>query len=449
MAGAAGLAACAAKAPALPNVILVMADDLGYGHLGCYGQKIIQTPNIDRLAAGGMRFTGAYAGCTVCGPSRSALMTGQHTGHTPVRTNGGGAALPASAVTVAEILQAAGYATGLFGKWGLGLQGTEGSPLRQGFDEYLGPLHQVHAQYYYPDHLWRNDERFPLEGNSFTSGRQYAPDVIQEAALEFVRRNHERPFFLYLPSQIPHHEFQAPAETLAQYEGRFAEEPFIRNDRGFTVQEHPAAHFAGMVTRLDQHVGQVMDLLAELQIEENTLVLFTSDNGSIGDAAPITNSFGGTGALRGYKRDLYEGGIRVPLIAWRKGTIVPGTVSHLPCASWDFFPTFAEMAGAPPPDGIDGISILPELTGGKQQAHEFLYWESGGQQAVRMGDWKAVRPSAEAALELYDLLADVRERNDIAEENPEVAATIAEYLANCRTEPPLLAGHGWGDGPVG
>jgi arylsulfatase A len=287
MAGTAGLAACASKTPAQPNVILVMADDLGYGHLGCYGQQVIETPNIDRLAAEGMRFTDAYAGCTVCAPSRSALMTGQHTGHTPVRQNGGGASLPASAVTVAETLQASGYATGLFGKWGLGLQGTEGSPLRQGFDEYLGPLHQVHAQYYYPDHLWRNDARYPLEGNSFTAGSQYGPDVMQESALEFVRQNREQPFFLFRPSLIPHHEFQAPAETLARYIDRFEEEPFIRNDRGFTVQEQPAAHFAGMVTRLDQYVGQLMELLAELGIEENTLVLFTSDNGSIGDTAPI------------------------------------------------------------------------------------------------------------------------------------------------------------------
>jgi arylsulfatase A-like enzyme len=436
-----------------PNIILIMADDLGYAHLGCYGQEIIQTPNLDRMAREGMRFTNAYAGCTVCAPSRSALLTGQHTGRTPLRTNSGGAPLPSDAFTFAEALQQAGYATGIFGKWGLGGAGTEGVPNRQGFDEFLGPLHQVHAQYYYPDHLWRNEERFPLPGNENTSGTQYAPDVMHEAALAFIRENRDQPFLLYVPSLIPHHEFQSPADTLAPYAGRFDEEPFIRPDRGFADQPRPAEHFAGMVARLDQHVGEILALLRELDLDEQTIVLFTSDNGSIGNTAPITNSFRGTGPLRGYKSDLYEGGIRVPLIARWPGKVAPGTVTDHVCASWDFYPTFGDLAGVDLREAsLDGISLTPTLLGREQtaraqQEHDFLYWETKDDgkllQAVRMGKWKGLRNGADAPLELYDLDRDIGETQDVASSNSDIVQRIEDYLATARTEPPELEEPGW------
>lgn len=294
-----------------PNVILVVADDLGSGHLGCYGQKIIQTPEIDRLAADGMRFTQAYSGCIVCAPSRSSLITGQHTGHTPVRTNSGGAPLPAGSPSIAKTLKDAGYATGIFGKWGLGGANTEGVPTRHGFDSFLGPLHQVHAQYYYPDHLWKNEERYPLAGNMGGKHAEYAPDVEHAAALQFLREHRDEPFFLYVPSTIPHHEFQSPASTLAPYLGRFEETPFVREDRGFEPQPRPAEHFAGMVARLDQQVGEIVRTVRELGLSERTIILFTSDNGSVGDAPAITHAFNGSNGLRGYKGSLYEGGLRV------------------------------------------------------------------------------------------------------------------------------------------
>ncbi len=427
----------------------MMADDLGYGHLGCYGQKIIQTPHLDRLAAEGLRFTSTYAGCTVCAPSRSALLTGQHTGHTPVRSNAGGAPLPTGTPTIATVLKKAGYRTGCFGKWGLGSEGTEGVPTRHGFDEFLGPLHQVHAQYYYPDHLWKNEERFELPGNRDGKQGQYAPDVIHAAALDFIREA-EQPFFLYLPSIIPHHEFQSPARTLEPYRNRFEESPFIREDRGFAPQPRPAEHFAGMVARLDEQVGELRRLLEERGLSENTLVLFTSDNGPIGDTPSITNSFNGAGPFRGFKRDLYEGGIRVPLIAWHPGKIAPGGVSQRLIASWDLLPTFSELAGAVLPDGFlpDGVSLVGGLyqnaPGGVRPP---LYWETGSgatlKQAVRIGDWKAVRLSPGGELALYNLTEDPGETTDVSNANAAVVQQIEDYLRTCRHEPPALPEPDW------
>lgn len=432
-----------------PNIVLIMADDLGYGHVGCYGQKTIQTPNIDRLAAEGLRFTDGYAGCTVCAPSRSALLTGLHTGHTPVRTNAGGAPLPAGTPTIASLLHQAGYRTGCFGKWGLGSEGTEGVPTRHGFDEFLGPLHQVHAQYYYPDHLWKNEERFELPGNRGGKQGQYAPDVIHEAALDFLRRV-KQPFFLYVPSMIPHHEFQSPARTLEPYRNRFQETPFIRNDRGFVPQPRPAEHFAGMVARLDEQVGEILRALEDWGLAENTLVLFTSDNGPIGNTPSITNSFAGAGPYRGFKSDLYEGGIRVPLIAWHPGKIAPGQVSPKPIASWDLLPTFSELAGAVLPEGYlpDGLSLVASFYGGEQGGlRPPLYWETGSgarmQQAVRIGDWKAVRLSPGAPLALYSLKDDPGETTDLSGSNPAVVQEIEAYLRTCRVDPPALPEPGW------
>lgn len=423
------------------NIVFILADDLGYNHLGCYGQTKIRTPRIDRLASEGMRFTSAYSGCTVCAPARSSLMTGLHTGHTPVRGNSGGLPLPADAITVAEVLQQAGYATGIFGKWGLGDAGSDGVPTKQGFDEFLGPLHQIHAQYYWPEFLWRNTEAVRLEGNENGGKAHYAPDVMLEGALEFIRDNKDQPFFLYFPSLVPHHEYQVPEEDLAEYDGKFPEPaPFIREDRGFEIQHKPAATTAAMITRFDRDVGRLLDELAAHGLDENTLVIFTSDNGAAGSFQPIVDPFDPSGPLRGYKSDLYEGGIRIPAIARWTGKIKPGSTSDYPWTFWDFLPTAAEVAGVEPPAEIDGRSFLPVLLGEDQQPPEFLYWEHGEgerlKQAVRMGDWKAVRRAPRAPLELYDLSADLGETTDLAAQHPEVVERIEEYLASARFDPP-------------
>ncbi len=431
-----------------PNVVLILADDLGYGHLGCYGQRKIRTPRLDRMAAEGMRFTSAYSGCTVCAPARSSLMTGLHTGHTPVRGNSGGLPLPATATTVAEVLHEAGYATGIFGKWGLGDAGSDGVPNRQGFDEFLGPLHQIHAQFYWPEFLWKNEEVLRLDGNRDGGKQHYAPDVMLEGALEFIRANQGNPFFLYFPSLVPHHEYQVPEEDLAEYDGKFPEpRPFVREDRGFEVQHKPAATVAAMITRFDRDVGRILDELAAQGLDERTLVIFASDNGAAGSFAPIVEPFNPSGPLRGFKRDLYEGGIRVPAIARWPGTIEAGVTSDFPWAFWDFLPTAAELAGVEAPAGLDGQSILPTLRGLRQTPPEFLYWEVGEgeemQQAVRMGDWKAVRRAPGVALELYELAGDLGETRDVAGERPEVVERIERYLATARVDPPQAEESGW------
>ncbi len=444
-AGVATLSACAeTKPPARPpNIVYIMADDLGYAHLGSYGQKEIQTPRLDAFAREALRFTQAYSGCTVCAPARSSLMTGLHTGHTPVRGNSGGLPLPRSATTVAEVLKGAGYATGIFGKWGLGEAGTEGVPEKQGFDEALGPLHQIHAQDYYPEFLWKNGSPLPLPENQHGQKGRYAPDVMVEGALEFLRAHANQPFFLYFPSIVPHHEFQVPAEDFQAYAGRYEEKPFIREDRGFEIQEQPAAAFAGMVTRLDRDVGKLLDELDKLGLKDNTIVFFTSDNGPV-DFEPIDKAFDGNGPLRGHKTDLYEGGIRVPMLVRYPDKIKPG-VSDFPWAFWDFLPTAAELAGAQPPEGIDGISVAPTLLGQPQQPHEFLYWETerSGElnQAVRMGKWKAVRSGDR--LELFDLETDPGESVDVAPGQPDIVARIEAYLATARVPPPDLKEPGW------
>lgn len=427
-----------------PNIVFIVADDLGYGHLGCYGQKEIRTPRIDRLAQEGMRFTSAYAGCTVCAPSRSALMTGLHTGHTPVRGNSGGLPLPAEAVTFAEVLREAGYATGCFGKWGLGDVGSEGHPNRQGFDEFLGPLHQIHAQFYWPEFLWRNEEPERFPENADGGKGAYAPDLLLEGALDFLRRKKDEPFLLYFPSLVPHHEYQVPEEDLAEYDGRFPEPaPFVREDRGFEVQYKPAATTAAMITRFDRDVGRLLDELDALGLAEDTLVLFTSDNGAAGSFEPIVTPFDPSGPLRGFKGSLYEGGVRVPAIARWPGVIEAGSESDYPWTFWDVLPTFAELAGADTPGGLDGRSFLPVLRGEEQATPEFLYWEAEGKQAVRMGDWKAVRPGRGEALELYRLSEDLGETTDLAGEEPGVVEVIEEYLATARTEAPELEESGW------
>ena len=435
-----------AKTKRKPNIVFILADDLGLAHLGCYGQKLIQTPNCDRLAGEGVRFTQTYAGCTVCAPSRSVLMTGFHMGHTPVRTNPGGVPIRAEDVTVAQVLKQAGYATGGFGKWGLGDADTEGVPWRHGFDQFFGYLHQVHAHFYYPEYLWDTGKKYLLPGNEGGKKTQYSADVILEKGLDFIRANKDRPFFCYLPTTLPHAELAAPEETLKLYSGKFPEEPFLNPRPGYAAPREPKATLAAMITHMDKGVGRVMGLLTELGLEENTIVFFTSDNGGPGPYGFKEDFFHANGPLRGYKTTLYEGGLRVPMIARWPGKIKAGTTSDFVWYFADVMPTLAELAGARPPKEIDGISVLPTLlgegsVGRRQPRHDFLYWEFGArkqlQQAVRMGDWKAVRLKQGAPLELYDLSKDIGETNNVAAAQPDVVAKLEEYLKRCRTDPPL------------
>jgi arylsulfatase A-like enzyme len=436
----AGVGAGALAAPSLvrgqqprkPNIIWIMADDLGVYDLGCYGQEHIRTPHIDRLAAEGMRFTQCYAGSTVCAPARSVLMTGQHTGHTRVRGNfavHGGVGpqnrlpLREEDVTVAEVLRGAGYATGIVGKWGLGEPKTPGIPTRQGFDFWFGYLNQRRAHDYYPSYLWRNTEKVPLNQGGKKS--DYAHDLMTTEALDFVRRVKDKPFFLYLAYTIPHAKFQVP--SLDPY----AEEPWPEQARAY----------AAMVTRMDRDIGRLMRLLKERGLDEHTVVFFCSDNGGYPDGK-ARRMFKPQGPLRGHKRHLYEGGIRVPMIARWPGKIAPGAESDHVWAFWDFLPTAAQIAGVKPPESTDGISVLPTLLGTpkEQKAHEHLYWEflRGGtfSQAVRLGNWKGVRHGTKKPLELYDLAADIGEKKNLAADHPDVVKRIEAIMAQEHTETP-------------
>jgi arylsulfatase A len=436
-----------------PNIVFILADDLGYADVGCYGQQKIRTPNIDRLAADGMKFTDAYSGCTVCAPSRSVLMTGFHTGHTPIRGNGMGPLLPQE-LTVAELLKSAGYATGCFGKWGLGEEvETSGIPTRKGFDRFFGYLNQAHAHFYYPEFLYENEKKYPLPGNGNGKRTTYSHDVIAAKALQFIRENRARPFFCYVPFTIPHWELLVPEDSLAEYRGKFEERAYIDPRNHYARQDESRAAYAAMITRMDRDIGRIMSLLGELQLDKDTIVFFSSDNGP---AMPLVGDdyFQSKGTLRGHKENFYEGGIRVPMIARWPGRISAGMVSRLPCAFQDFMPTAAELAGVKAPAGIDGISILPELIGEKsagrrQSRHEFLYWELPRTdpdnrwvyrkeipcQAVRMGPWKAVRPQPDGPLELYNVDEDIGETRNVAANEPRVMAKITDYLKTARTEP--------------
>jgi arylsulfatase A len=426
----------------LPNIVFIMADDLGYGHLGCYGQEKIRTPHLDRMAAEGMRFTDCYAGSAVCAPSRSVLLTGKHSGHTSVRGNSGGIPLLDSDVTIGEVLKQAEYTTGIFGKWGVGDHGTAGVPYKQGFDEFFGYLHQVHCHFYYPWYLWDNDQKYLLPGNEGGKKEQYTHDVIVDKALDFIRRRKDAPFFLYVPFTIPHTELLVPEDSMEEYRSRFDEPtPYIDARSHYADQPEPRAAFAGMVTRMDRDVGRIFDVLKETGIDDNTIVIFTSDNGGQSSGGPDPQFFNGNGPLRLGKSTVYEGGIRVPTIARWPGVIPAGVDSDHAWAFWDVMPTLADLAGVSCPDDIDGVSALPaiigeERAGHSQQQREFMYWEhpSGGKltQAVRMGDWKAVRLGIDAPLELYNLDNDIGETNNVATQHPEIVQRIEQYLTTAR-----------------
>lgn len=436
-----------------PNIIYILADDLGYGDVGFNGQTKFSTPHIDRLAREGLVFTQHYSGNTVCAPSRSCLMTGLHTGHTPVRGNKevqpeGQYPLPAETRTVAKMLQEQGYVTGAFGKWGLGFPGSSGDPVNQGFDRFFGYNCQRLGHNYYPYHLWDNQEKVELTNNLGQQTGTYAPELIHEQTLAFLEENKEKPFFLFVPSIIPHAELVAPEAYMEKFRGKFSPEtPYEGVDEGekyrlgpYGSQEEPHAAFVAMVTLLDDQVGEIVTKVKELGLAENTLIIFTSDNGPHREGGADPDYFDSNGPLKGYKRDLYEGGIRVPTVAYWPGTVKPGQTDHI-SAFWDFLPTVAELIGAPDPAGIDGLSYLPTLTGeGTQAQHDYLYWEfheRGGRVAIRKGKWKGVRyevlKDPDSPLELYDLSQDIGEENNVAAQHPEIVAELDSLLRQART----------------
>jgi arylsulfatase A-like enzyme len=425
----------------VPNIIYIIADDLGYGDLSCYGQARFQTPNIDRLAGEGLRFTSHYSGATVCAPSRSSLMTGLHTGHTPIRGNKewkpeGQWPIPDETFTVAELLKSKGYITGAFGKWGLGFIDTEGDPNRQGFDRFFGYNCQRLAHNYYPAYLWDNHEKVVLKENTGMAKETYAPAIIHQEVLEFLELNKDTSFFLFYPVTVPHAELAAPDNYMERFRGKYAPEKAFRGvDDGenfrngpYGSQPEPHAAFAAMITMLDDMVGEVLTKVHELGLDDNTLIIFTSDNGPHLEGGGDPDYFDSNGKFRGYKRDLYEGGIRVPMIARWTGNIAAGTTTDHVSAFWDVMPTLAELLGIEIGNETDGISFLPVLMGRneEQQQHEVLYWEfheQNGRLAVRAGDWKLIQYNVNAdppgTFELYNLRDDEGETNNLAGKFPD------------------------------
>lgn len=477
-----------------PNIIYILADDLGYGELGAYGQEKIETPNIDTLAESGMKFTDHYTGAPVCAPARYMLMTGKHPGNAYIRSNHewgergdvwshekmaanpmleGQFPIPGFTITIGKLLQEAGYRTGAIGKWGLGAPFTEGVPTKQGFDFFFGYNGQRQAHTYYPIYLWRNDTRVALRNQLvpphqdlpdsadphdpesyalFHDQPDYSPDLMHDEAIGFIERNQNNPFFLYLPTPIPHVSLQAPEKWINYYRDKFGEEePYTSGS--YVPAQYPKATYAAMISYMDEQVGEIVKKLKELGLYENTLIIFTSDNGPtytggvdpdyFASAGPFPNFVNGEGRVKGH---VYEGGIRVPMIAAWEGVIPAGSTTDHVSAFWDVLPTLTEVAGAETPGEIDGISFLPTLKGesSNQEEHEFLYWEFpsyGGQQAVRMGKWKGIRKDIIAdgnlEIELYNLEEDIRELSNVAEQHPEIVNRIREIMKEEHTVPEL------------
>ena len=432
-----GMVGRAESAPtAKPNIILILADDLGYGDLGCYGQSQIETPNLDRLAQEGTRFTQCYSGSPVCAPSRCCLMTGMHNGHGRIRDNiPHDIWLQPDDRTVAEVLKQAGYRTGAIGKWSLGNPGSWGVANFQGFDYFYGHLDQDQAHFYYPDYLWENDKVIHLTGNRGGQKNDYTDDLFTEKALSFIRDNKQSPFFLYLAYTWPHwsdYDHDSPDSLIVPDDAPYTDRPWPQVEK----------NYAAMVTRMDRDVGRLTNLLKELGLDENTLVLFTSDNGPSAEALHSVDFFDSNGPFRGTKRELYEGGIRVPMIARWPGHVPAARQSDEPWAFWDVMPTLAEIAGLPPLSGIDGISMAPSLLGRDQtQRHEYLYWDYAHvrgtfSQALRVDHWKGVRNGPGAPLEIYDLAKDPGETRDVADLHPDIVNRIDELMTAAYTESP-------------
>jgi arylsulfatase A len=448
-----------------PNIIYIYADDLGYGELGSYGQEKIKTPNLDQMASEGMRFTQHYTSTPVCAPARCMLMTGKHAGHSYIRSNyshnggydymeGGQMPLPDGTTTVGHMMQDAGYVTGAIGKWGLGSYGTTGEPSKQGFDYFYGYLGQGQAHSYYPTHLRENDTWDNLGNEFFVPhkkinknasledfeefvGNVYAPDKMTEKALGFIRENKEKPFFLYLPYTIPHVALHIPAESEAYktYEGRWDTEPYY-GDNGYTPHPQPLAAYAAMITQLDMYVGQIMKQVKGLGLDENTIIMFSSDNGTTFNGGVQPEFFNSVAGLRGLKMDLYEGGIRMPFIARWPGHIPAGRVTDHISAQYDVMATLADLIGVEAPEN-DGISMMPVLLGkeDEQVKHEFLYFEfppKGGQLAIRIGDWKGIKvglgKNPDTKWELYNLTSDVAESNNVADQHPAIIEQLEKIL---------------------
>ena len=441
-----------------PNIIYILADDLGYGDLSTYNQTHFSTPNIDSLAEQGMKFTQHYSGSTVCAPSRCALLTGKHVGHALVRGNSeflpeGQQPMPGDTYTMAHMFKEAGYATGLFGKWGLGAPGTASEPLKMGFDRFYGYNCQRQAHHYYPYFLWNDNQRDMLWGNFGLETGDYAPDLIQDETLAFIEENKDQPFFLFYALVQPHAEMYAPEEYMEKYRGKYLpESSYVGTDGGPNFRKHaygsqPEAHaaFAAMVDVMDDDIGDLVAKLEELGIADDTLIIFTSDNGPHQEGGHDPDYFNSNGGLRGHKRDLYEGGIRVPMIAWWPGHIAPGTTTDHISAFWDVLPTVSEIIGKPTPEDTDGVSFLPTLLGkGKQEQAPYLYWEFHelkGRVAIRKGNWKGVRyevaVDADSSLELYDLSTDPSESRNIADQNPEIVRELNKLLKSARTVSPI------------
>jgi arylsulfatase A-like enzyme len=442
-----------------PNIVFILADDLGYGDLAPYGQKHIETPRIAQLAKSGLTLTNFYSGTTVCAPSRSAIMSGQHTGHTYIRGNKeiepeGQEPLADSVQTIAMLLKDAGYTTGAFGKWGLGMVGTSGAPDVKGFDTFYGYNCQRQSHRYYPTHLWHNNERIVLEGNDLTTKRVYAADLIQEQTLNFIENNKDNPFFLFVPTILPHAELAGPLDSLYQkYENKFEETPHKGQDygpeatvSGYASVEKPRAMFASMVNRFDTYVGQIVDRLRDLNLLDNTIIIISSDNGPHLEGGADPDFFDSSAGVRGRKRDLYEGGIRVPLIISWPAVIPQARTSEHIAAAWDLMPTFVELANAQRPHHTDGISLLPTILNSKKQPqHEHLYWEfmeSGGRQAVREKDWKLVvlqaKDKENRKVELYNLKDDPYEQHDIAQKHPDQIKKMLKIVEEAHVESPIF-----------
>jgi arylsulfatase A len=452
------------KTAKLPNIVYIYADDLGYAELGCYGQQKIKTPNLDRMAAEGMRFMQHYTSMPVCAPARCMLMTGKHGGHSYIRgnhelggfpdsTERGQMPLRAAEFTVAELVKQKGYATALTGKWGLGMNNTEGSPNRQGFDYYYGYLDQKQAHNFYPTHLWQN-EKWDTLGQAFIDvhkrldpktatdadfnyykGKDYAPAKMTEKALNFIETNKNQPFFLYMPYTIPHASLQAPDEWVQKYVGQFDEKPYYGH-QGYASTKYPLSTYAAMITYLDAQVGIIMEKVKALGLDGNTIFMFSSDNGATFNGGVNAKFFNSVGGLRGLKMDVYEGGIRMPFIARWKGKIKAATTSDLVSVQYDLLATVAELTQQTVTE-TDGISFLPTLLGKnkKQKKHEFIYFEypeKGGQLAVRMGDWKGVktdlRKNPKAKWELYNLKTDRNETTNVADQNPDILKKLDEIV---------------------
>ncbi|GAO42760.1 arylsulfatase [Flavihumibacter petaseus] len=469
------LCAAIAMAQQKPNIIYIYADDLGIGEIGPYGQKKIKTPNLDRLAKEGMRFTQHYSGAPVCAPSRCMLMTGKHGGHSYVRgnyemggfrdeTEGGQMPLPYGTFTIAKLMKQAGYTTGASGKWGLGITGSAGAPNKQGFDYFYGLLDQKQAHNFYPTHLWENDHKDSLrnpfidvhrkvDSTHFTQadfdyykGKDYAIDKMTEHALAFLDKNKSRRFFLYVPFTLPHLSLQVPDAWVEKYKGQFPESPYYSTE-GYAAVQYPKSTYAAMISYLDQQVGILMEKIKAMGLDNNTIIMFSSDNGATFLKHPGTEYFDSHMGLRGYKMDLYEGGIRAPFIVRWPGKVKAGSESALISAQFDMMATLAELTGQSLATGTtDGISFLPELLGqpGRQQKHEYLYFEypeNGGQVAIRYGNWKGVRTGLlkdpKAPWQLFDLGTDPAETSNVAAAHPDIIARFDQWQRASHEHPQI------------